>query len=266
VPYRVDVAGAGGDAFDRLIELGAIDADSLPDGRVAAVMPDNVPSEQIAGALGLGLEHVTVSPVSARDAGSVWVLGLRPVRVGRLRIVPAGMATEDGDLQLLDSDAFGTGLHPTTRLCLEALDELIGTTRPQTMLDVGTGSGVLALGSLLLGVPRVTGIDTDPQALDVAAKNARLNQLDGRMRLVEGGADAIDGTWPLVAANVLAAPLIEMAPAVVRRVGHHGHLILSGIPSSAREEVVDAYRHLGMQHVGAASSGPWIGLVLRSSW
>src|SRR6185369_12910828 len=88
VPYRLDVPGDGNDAFDRLIELGAFDADRLPDGRVAAVMPDSVTSEQIARALGLGAEHVSVSPVSARDAGSVWVLGLRAVRAGRLRIVP----------------------------------------------------------------------------------------------------------------------------------------------------------------------------------
>jgi len=266
VPYRVDVPGDGNDAFDRLIELGAFDADRLPDGRVAAVMPDSVTSEQIARALGLGAEHVSVSPVSARDAGSVWVLGLRAVRAGRLRIVPAGTATEPADLQLLDGDAFGTGLHPTTRLCLEALDELIDTTPPESMLDVGTGSGVLALGALLLGVPHATGIDIDPRALGVAAANARLNQVDGRMQLVEGGPEAIKGTWPLVAANVLAAPLIEMAPALVRRVGHHGHLVLSGIPSGVAEDVDQAYRRLGMRRAATASLKGWTALVLQASW
>ena len=196
----------------------------------------------------------------------MWVLGLRPVRVGRLRIVPAGTATEPADLQLLDGDAFGTGLHPTTRLCLEALDELIDTTPPESMLDVGTGSGVLALGALLLGVPRATGIDIDPRALSVAAGNARLNQLDGRMQLVEGSADALDGTWPLVVANVLAAPLIEMAPALVRRVGRHGHLVLSGIPSGVAEDVDQAYRRLGLRRAATAVRQGWTAFVLQPSW
>jgi ribosomal protein L11 methyltransferase len=262
----VDVPNGDGAAFDRLVELGAIDADRLPDGRLAAVMPDSVTSEQIARALGLGARHVSVSPVNARDAGSVWVLGLRPVPIGRLRIVPAGMATDYGDVQLLDNEAFGTGLHPTTRLCLEALDDLIATTRPDSILDVGTGSGILALGALRLGVARASAIDIDPRALRVAGENARLNQLDGRIQLVEGGADAVDGTWPLVAANVLAAPLIEMAPALVRRVGRRGHLVLSGIPSGVADDVDQAYRRLGLRRSAATSRQGWTAFVLRPSW
>jgi ribosomal protein L11 methyltransferase len=87
---------------------------------------------------------------------------------------------------------------------------------------------VLALGALMMGVPHALGIDLDEGALRVAAQNARINAMRERLRLARGGPDSVIGTWPLVVANVLAAPLIEMAPTLVRRVGRHGHLLLSG--------------------------------------
>jgi ribosomal protein L11 methyltransferase len=75
-----------------------------------------------------------------------------------------------------------------------------------------------------------------------------------------GGPEAITGTWPLVVANVLAAPLIEMAPTLARRVGHHGQLVLSGIRSAMEHDVAHAYRHIGMQHVRVTSRAGWIAL------
>jgi ribosomal protein L11 methyltransferase len=134
------------------------------------------------------------------------------------------------------------------------------------MLDVGTGSGILALAALLLGVPRATGIDLDADALPFAARNAELNGLGDRLHLVHGGPDALAGTWPLVMANVLAAPLIEMAPLLVRRLGHHGELVLSGIPASLERDVTKAYTRLGMTRIRATARGGWVALLLRASW
>ena len=167
---------------------------------------------------------------------------------------------------MVDASAFGTGLHPTTALCLEVLEEEVRIAPPDAVLDVGTGSGVLALAALMLGVPRAVGIDIDDEALRVAAENARINAIDERLQLTRGGPDAVTGTWPLVLANVLPAPLIEMAPVLVRRVGHHGQLVLSGIPSSVERDVDQAYRRLGMRHVRAKSRGGWAALVLRATW
>ena len=76
----------------------------------------------------------------------------------------------------------------------------------------------------------------------------------------------MDGRWPLVVANVLAAPLIEMAPILVRRVGHHGRLILSGIPSSLESEVRETYQRLGMRHIQTQSRAGWSVLVVGASW
>jgi ribosomal protein L11 methyltransferase len=264
MPYRLDLRDADDAALDALVELGALDVECSHDRGLAALMPDSVAPEQVANAL--GLDDISSSPAVGRDAGSVWVLSPRPVRVGRLRIVPAHMEPESDALRLIDASAFGTGLHPTTALCLEALDEAVRIAPLDRLLDVGTGSGVLALGALMLGVPRALAIDIDDEALGVAAENARINGLDGRVQFARGGPETVVGTWPLAIANVLAAPLIEMAPALARRVGHHGRLVLSGIPSSVERDVNQAYRHLGMRRVGVKSRGGWVALVLQASW
>jgi ribosomal protein L11 methyltransferase len=264
MPYRVDLRDATEDSFDRLVELGALDVGLSHAGGMAALMPDGISPEQIATAL--GVDAISVSPATSRDAGSVWVLSPHPIDVGRLRILPAYMESEPGAVRLIDASAFGTGLHPTTALCLEALDEAVEIARPNAVLDVGTGSGVLALGALMLGVPRALGIDLDEDALRAAAENARINGVDERLLLARAGPESVRGTWPLVIANLLAAPLIEMAPALVRRVGHHGQLVLSGIPCSVERDVDKAYRRLGMQRVSVKSRAGWVALVLRTSW
>jgi ribosomal protein L11 methyltransferase len=263
MPYRIDLRRTGDDQLDRLVDLGAVDVESSGPG-LAALMPDSVAPEEVASAL--GIDGVAVSPAVGRDHESVWVLSPPTVRIGSLRIVPADVEREPGDLTLIDSAAFGSGLHPTTAMCLEALGEIVGTTRSDRVLDVGTGSGVLALAALRLGVSQAVAIDIDDAALRVVADNARLNGLEARLQLARGGPETLTGTWPLVLANILAAPLIDIAPALVRRVGHHGLLLLSGIARSAASEVAEAYIHNGMHRVDMKSRDGWIALVLRASW
>jgi ribosomal protein L11 methyltransferase len=266
MPYRIDIR-CGGEVdknFDRLVQLGALDVEPTNDDGLAALMPDSVTGEDIASAL--GVEEIMVSPAAGRDNGSVWVLTPRSIRIGSLRIIPAHLDRQPGDLKLIESTAFGTGLHPTTAMCLEALDEIVRSAKPDSVLDVGTGSGVLALAALMLGVPRAAAIDVDAAAVRVAGDNARVNGLEARVQLTCGGPEMVTGTWPLVVANILAAPLIEMAPALVRRVGHRGQLVLSGIASSAASEVAHAYIHHGMHRVDMTSRDGWTALVLRASW
>jgi ribosomal protein L11 methyltransferase len=251
VPYRLDVRKPAEHAAERLIDLGALDVEVFSGGGVIALMPDRVTPDEVAAAL--GIDDLTVSVAAGRDADSVWVLRPRPIQVGA------------HTLTLTDGAAFGTGLHPTTSLCVDALAEAVEA-RPTAVLDVGIGSGVLALAALLLGVPTAIGIDTDDEALRQAEANARLNGLHDRLRLSLGGPEAISGTWPLVVANILAAPLIEMAPVLARRVGHHGHLILSGMPTSVEPDVEQTYRRLGMQRVTSTSRGGWVAIGLRASW
>ena len=264
VPYRLEVAGAGDDALDRLIEMGALDVEISPHGSVAALMPDSVDPDDARRAL--GARAISISPAMGRDADSVWILSPRAVAIAGIRILPAHAPAEPGAVRLVDAPAFGTGLHPTTALCIEAIAELVDRGGPDAVLDVGTGSGVLALVALALGVPRVTALDIEAEALRTAAENARLNGLDGRLLLAHGGPESVDGAWPLVVANVLAAPLVEMAPSLVRRVGHQGRLVVSGIPRSVEHDVTRAYVRLGMRHLDARSRDGWVALVLQAGW
>jgi len=264
MPYRIHLHDAGDGALDRLVHLGALDVEQLPDGSIAALLPDGVTPERAADTLGAG--SFSTAPATSRDGGSVWILTPRATRLGRVRIAPAGVDAGADAILLIDSPVFGSGLHPTTALCLEMLDGLIGDDPPVSVLDVGTGSGVLALAALWLGVPRATAIDIDDEALRVAGENARLNGLVSRLDLVHGGPDRLNGAWPLVVANVLAAPLIEMAPALARRVGHYGRLVLSGIPRSAAADVAGAYRHVGMRHADTRSRSDWSALSMQATW
>jgi ribosomal protein L11 methyltransferase len=263
VPYRIDISSPPDDVLDRLMQLGALDIEAVRDG-IAAIIPDGVTPDVVADAL--GVPSVTASPAVARDNASVWLLSPRAVRVGSVLIAPPGVDTPPGALRLTDSAAFGTGHHPTTALCIEALEEALSIAVPDSILDVGTGSGVLALAALSMGVPRAVGIDIDADALNIATENARLNKLAARFRLVHGGPDVVDGVWPLVVANVLAAPLMEMAPLLVRRVANSGRLILSGIPPSLESEVRQAYERLGMRHIRSRTHAGWTVLVLQASW
>lgn len=263
MPYRIDIDDAPADALDRLVQLGALDVE-LVNGGLAAILLDAVAPETVARTL--GVNDVRVSPAMARDHHSVWLLSPRAALVRGLRVVPSDFAASPDALRLKDSPAFGTGHHPTTALCMEALAEILAVERLPGVLDVGTGSGILALAALKIGVAHAVGLDIDPDALQAAAENARLNGLNDRLQLVHGGPEAVQGVWPLVVANVLAAPLMEMAPVLVRRLSHQGWLILSGIPNSVELEVRKVYEHLGMRHASTRERDGWVMLMARASW
>lgn len=263
MPYRIDIADPPSEALDVLVDLGALDVEPVGDG-IAAILPDAVTQDTVCAAL--GLSSLSVSAAMPRDEGSVWLLSSRSVRIGSLLFTAADAEGSLGALKLIDSKAFGTGHHATSALCVEALEEILGAGRVESMLDVGTGSGILAIAALALGVETAVGIDIDADALRTAAENARLNACADRLRLVLGGPESVDGSWPLVVANVLAAPLIEMAPTVVRRVASRGSLIVSGIHWTLEREVAQAYRHFGMRHIGSKTRGGWTALVLQASW
>ena len=134
------------------------------------------------------------------------------------------------------------------------------------MLDVGTGSGVLALAALMMGVPRALAIDIDDEALRIAAENARINALDGRCSSRAAGQtrsrERGRWSWPTccLARSSRWRPRSCVASAIT------GQLVLSGIPSSVERDVDQAYRHLGMRRMRVKSRAGWIALVLRASW
>lgn len=263
VPYRIDIASPPADALDVLVDLGALDVD-IANGAVAAIMPDTVDAATIAHRL--GVRKIRTASAIGRDDGSVWTLALRPLRVGTLTIVPTGSALPDDGLVIADGPAFGTGLHPTTAMSIEAIERGLGDRMAARVLDIGTGSGILALAALRRGVAHAIGVDLDRTALEAAAGNARLNGMSSRLHLVLGSADAIGGAWPLVVANIRAAELMEMAPALVRRLAGQGRLILSGVAAGVAEDVERTYRRLGVVQMLREDRNGWSALEFRATY
>ena len=193
-----------------------------------------------AGALGLAVPRYETSTVAAQDWVRATQSQFRPIDVGggRLHVVPTWCDPPGTGITLrLDPGlAFGTGSHPTTRLCLEwLLDEVRGG---ESVLDYGCGSGVLAIAAAKLGAACVVGTDVDPGALRTSRDNAQANGTEVTFVAPDGLPAA---TFDLVVANILANPLIALAPAIAGRVRAGGGLALSGILASQVDAVVIAY-------------------------
>jgi ribosomal protein L11 methyltransferase len=156
--------------------------------------------------------------------------------------------------------AFGTGQHATTRGCLEAIEQTLTAAPAAAALDVGTGSGVLALALARLGVPRVVALDVDPAVLPLARANLDRNGA-ADVLLVAGNVDAVRGTFDLVVANLLAEPIVAEASALARRVATGGRLILSGLLDAQVATVSRAYA--GWRSTGGSSEDGWRTLVLE---
>ncbi|CAK0758268.1 Ribosomal protein L11 methyltransferase [Gammaproteobacteria bacterium] len=189
----------------------------------------------------------------------VWLEDFHPQRFGRrLWVCPTGQQPPEetaGSVVLtLDPGlAFGTGAHPTTALCLAWLDGLDLTGR--RVLDYGCGSGILAIAALKMGAHQALGIDHDPQALLASHNNALANEVGAQLQVVAPG-EAPDGGFEVVVANILANPLIELAPLLIQRLVPGGVLGLSGILADQAPDVASAY----------ASAVAWGPPVFNQGW
>ncbi|MBG0843679.1 50S ribosomal protein L11 methyltransferase [Ectopseudomonas chengduensis] len=184
-----------------------------------------------------------VERIEDQDWERSWMDGFQPMRFGqRLWIVPSWHAAPQPDAVnlLLDPGlAFGTGTHPTTALCLEWLDSQ--NLDNCSVLDFGCGSGILAIAALLLGAPQAAGTDIDPQALEASRDNASRNGIDPARFPVYLPADLPQQPADVVVANILAGPLVSLAPQITALVKGGGRLALSGILAEQAEEVRAAY-------------------------
>jgi len=213
--------------------------------RLAAAWAERVPDEPCPV-----IEHELLAD---RDWEREWMEDFKPLRMGqRLWIVPSWHEPPDLDAVNLHLDpglAFGTGTHPTTALCLEWLDALAleGGLDGIELLDVGCGSGILAIAALKLGAAMATGTDIDPQALQASRDNAIRNDV-AEHELALCYPEQLDAgrRFPLVVANILAGPLVELAPTIAGHVAPGGRLALSGILEGQTNAVLDAYREQGL--------------------
>lgn len=186
-----------------------------------------------------------------------------PIRVSeRLWIVPSWHAAPDPEALVLVLDpgmAFGTGSHPTTRLCLEWIERTV--TPGVSVLDYGCGSGILAIAAAKLGAGEVLGVDIDPQAVTAARNNADINAVSARFA---DSAVSLEGSFDVVVANILANPLKALAPAICSHVRPGGALALSGILVEQAEELIALYAPY-IQLVVADTREGWVCLAGRKA-
>ena len=211
---------------------------------------------------------VQVKEVGEEDWANAWKQYYFPVRVTRfLTVVPSWVdyEKEQDDELLIELDpglAFGTGTHPTTQLSLTALEQTIRGN--ESVLDVGTGSGVLSIASKLLGASKVTAFDIDEMATRVAKENIALNPTIGEIEVFENNLlVGVDQKSDLIVANILAEILLQMPEVAYRNLNDDGRLILSGIIESKANEVKQAFEKAGFTLVERMIMREWNCFIMK---
>jgi ribosomal protein L11 methyltransferase len=215
---------------------------------------------------------VAVEPLPDQDWIRLSQEGLPPVRAGRFFVygahdageVPPGVIA----IRIEAGLAFGTGHHETTALCLAALSELAKRRRYRNVLDLGCGTGLLAIGAAKLWRRKVAASDVDPVAVETTIANARANGVAPLVRAATAdglGSPALAGAAPydLILANILAGPLTRLAPSIAAALAQGGTLVLSGLLVWQENLVADFYRPHGLILRARRRNGPWSALVLQ---
>ncbi len=241
--------------------------------------PNTPPDElerEVRSVLGAEIEGLRIEAESIEDAD--WVAaslaGLDPVPAGRFLVhgahdadrVPEGVIA----IQVEAALAFGTGHHGTTKGCLIAFDTLVQQTTPARVLDLGTGTGVLAIAAAkLLGI-NVLASDIDTTSVGIAQANVEINGVEDRVKVIEadgfGHPDiAARAPFDLIFANILAGPLIALAPEIAKAAAPGGHVILSGLMSEQADAVRDAYLASGFGVVRESVLDNWVTMTLAAA-
>jgi ribosomal protein L11 methyltransferase len=205
--------------------------------------------------------------VDEADWAEAWKAHFPVLRVGRRLVVRPTWRRhrrrpDDVVLALDPGMAFGTGLHPTTRLCLAAVEGLAdrGRLAGATVLDVGCGSGILAIAALKLGAASAIGLDTDPIAIEATLANARRNGMVRRVHARQGSLPSGDGPFDVVLANLIAGLLVSLAAALHAELESGGTLLASGIFVDREAEVRAALEAAGFQIESRDEEGDWVAL------
>ena len=205
--------------------------------------------------------------VQQEDWQNAWKKYYHAMDIGsRLAIVP-GWESYDTDRIRITMDpglAFGTGTHETTALCLELLDSLVQG--GERVLDVGTGSGILAIAALKLGAREADGVDIDPMCVRTAGENAERNGVDGRFRVLVGDlSDKAEGVYDIITANIVAAAILSLAPAVPALMAPGAKFICSGIIDERKDEVLAGLQSSGLRPVEIKEKRGWVCILCEKA-
>lgn len=238
-----------------------------PTARLTALFPAGADAAKALAEAGADLGFATPPHETHAVAEQDWVRATQaqfaPIRIhDRLWIVPSWCDPPDPaaiNVKLDPGLAFGTGSHPTTRLCLEWLARELEP--GASVLDYGCGTGILAIAAARLGAGHVVGVDVDPQAVDAARANATANHVAATFMLPEGLARGSAGTFDVVVANILANPLRLLAPVLAARVYAGGRIVLSGILADQAADVAAAYARWFIMDIWNSGKDGWVVLA-----
>ena len=232
--------------------------------------PDENPAEILPlfkerlDAAGIPYE-LTTAGVEQEDWQNAWKKYYHAMDIGkRLAIVP-GWEEYETDRMVITMDpgmAFGTGTHETTSLCLEVLDERVRG--GERVLDIGTGSGILAIAALRLGAACAEGVDIDPMCVRTAGENAQRNGVQDRFTVLVGDlSDKASGVYNIITANIVAAAILSLAPHVPALMAPGAMFVASGIIDTRKEEVLAGLRGAGLDPFEVREKRGWVCIVCR---
>ncbi|MFA5354919.1 MAG: 50S ribosomal protein L11 methyltransferase [Thermodesulfovibrionales bacterium] len=203
--------------------------------------------------------------LAERDWNETWKKKFQPIDVGEnLTIIPPWMEKKEGRMNLIIDPgmAFGTGHHETTKTCLSFIERIAKGERKENCLDVGTGTGILAIGASMLGYGQITGVDIDPLAIDAANRNIRLNNLSN-ISVSLGTISDTEGTYDLITGNLMSEILIRIAPELSARLREGCPALLSGMITGQEPDVIKEMEACGLHLLESFTDGRWVTLLMR---
>ncbi|MFZ2198276.1 MAG: 50S ribosomal protein L11 methyltransferase [Thermodesulfovibrionales bacterium] len=198
-----------------------------------------------------------------KDWNENWKKNFAPIDIGEdLTIIPSWLKKDTSRIPVIIDPGmvFGTGYHETSQTCLIIIEQISKGGHKESCLDIGTGSGILAIGAAKLGFRNVTAVDIDPMAIDAAKRNVEENSL-ANVVIKEGDIKAVEGHFDLIVANLLSGILVDIAPEILTRLNPGGKAILSGMLAGQEDDVRKAYEKAGLTLNETVVSGKWVTLV-----
>ncbi|MGJ7921425.1 50S ribosomal protein L11 methyltransferase [Neobacillus sp. LXY-4] len=216
----------------------------------------------------IGKNNVTISEVNEEEWATAWKKYYNPVKISeRFTIVPtwedySPVSSDELIIELDPGMAFGTGTHPTTVMCVQALERTVSL--GDTVIDVGTGTGVLSIAAALLGAKNVTALDLDEVAVQSAILNIKLNKVKEYVNVSQNNLlDGIEGPADIVVANILAEVILRFTDDVARVVKKDGYFIASGIIQQKKNQVKEAIENAGFSIEETLVMEDWVALIAK---
>lgn len=214
-----------------------------------------------------------VRHIADQDWGEQWKKYFKPVRIFKNIVVKPTWEryTSSGRDIVIEIDpgmAFGTGQHPSTRLCLESIEEILmkeRTTRKWSVLDIGTGTGILSIGAAKLGASRVVAVDIDPKAAEIAQQNVNINHVDDKVSVMNLDIINLDGSFDMIVANLTAETITKLSGHIEPMLARGGYLVCSGIIEQRAGMVEEALGSQGLAKQKVLTEKEWVCYVYKKT-